>query len=135
MKLAYAHTAFSRPTSAEAARRPASGIALRAGFGASIPVSGGSEAIEAALKMARQYFIESGQPQRQRFIARRQSYHGNTLAVAVGGNAAAARASSASLSSPTRSATSTPAFAYRETNSPAETGTRPFVRRLVARAR
>ncbi|HET9205972.1 MAG TPA: aspartate aminotransferase family protein, partial [Burkholderiaceae bacterium] len=50
-------------------------------------VSGGSEAIEAALKMARQYFVESGQPQRRHFIARRQSYHGNTLgALAVGGN-------------------------------------------------
>jgi adenosylmethionine-8-amino-7-oxononanoate aminotransferase len=51
-------------------------------------VSGGSEAMEAALKMARQYFVETGQPQRTRFIARRQSYHGNTLgALAVGGNA------------------------------------------------
>jgi adenosylmethionine-8-amino-7-oxononanoate aminotransferase len=51
-------------------------------------VSGGSEAIEAALKLARQYFVEIGQPQRRRFIARRQSYHGNTLgALAVGGNA------------------------------------------------
>jgi adenosylmethionine-8-amino-7-oxononanoate aminotransferase len=44
--------------------------------------------MEAALKMARQYFVECGQPQRQHFIARRQSYHGNTLgALAVGGNA------------------------------------------------
>ena len=51
-------------------------------------VSGGSEAVEAALKMARQYFVEIGQPQRRHFIARRQSYHGNTLgALAVGGNA------------------------------------------------
>ncbi|HEY0525074.1 MAG TPA: aspartate aminotransferase family protein, partial [Stellaceae bacterium] len=51
-------------------------------------VSGGSEAIEAALKLARQYFVEIGQPQRRHFIARRQSYHGNTLgALAVGGNA------------------------------------------------
>ena len=50
-------------------------------------VSGGSEAIEAALKMARQYFVEKGEPQRRHFIARRQSYHGNTLgALAVGGN-------------------------------------------------
>src|SRR5690606_30438626 len=50
-------------------------------------VSGGSEAIEAALKMARQYFVEIGQPQRTHIIARRQSYHGNTLgALAVGGN-------------------------------------------------
>lgn len=50
-------------------------------------VSGGSEAVESALKMARQYFVEAGQPQRRNFIARRQSYHGNTLgALAVGGN-------------------------------------------------
>src|SRR6185369_941147 len=51
-------------------------------------VSGGSEAMEAALKMARQYFVERGEPGRRHFIARRQSYHGNTLgALAVGGNA------------------------------------------------
>src|SRR3546814_5270244 len=51
-------------------------------------VSGGSEAVEAALKLARQYFVETGQPSRRHFIARRQSYHGNTLgALAIGGNA------------------------------------------------
>jgi adenosylmethionine-8-amino-7-oxononanoate aminotransferase len=51
-------------------------------------VSGGSEAIEAALKLARQYFVEKNQPQRRYLIGRRQSYHGNTLgALAVGGNA------------------------------------------------
>ncbi|WP_025597453.1 aspartate aminotransferase family protein [Burkholderia sp. WSM2230] len=51
-------------------------------------VSGGSEAIEAALKLARQYFVEKGEPARRHFIARRQSYHGNTLgALAIGGNA------------------------------------------------
>ncbi|WP_026960726.1 aspartate aminotransferase family protein [Aliagarivorans taiwanensis] len=50
-------------------------------------VSGGSEAMESALKLARQYFVERGETQRKRFIARRQSYHGNTLgALAVGGN-------------------------------------------------
>ncbi|TEA77839.1 aspartate aminotransferase family protein [Allopusillimonas ginsengisoli] len=50
-------------------------------------VSGGSEAVEASLKLARQYFVEIGQPTRQHFIARRQSYHGNTLgALAIGGN-------------------------------------------------
>jgi adenosylmethionine-8-amino-7-oxononanoate aminotransferase len=50
-------------------------------------VSGGSEAVEAALKMSRQYFVEIGEPQRRHFISRRQSYHGNTLgALAVGGN-------------------------------------------------
>src|SRR5688572_5742657 len=51
-------------------------------------VSGGSEAIEASLKLARQYFVEKGEPQRAHVIGRRQSYHGNTLgALAVGGNA------------------------------------------------
>jgi len=50
-------------------------------------VSGGSEAVESALKMARQYFVEIGKPQKTKYIARRQSYHGNTLgALAVGGN-------------------------------------------------
>jgi adenosylmethionine-8-amino-7-oxononanoate aminotransferase len=49
--------------------------------------SSGSEGIEAALKLARQYFVEIGQPRRTHYIARRQSYHGNTLgALAAGGN-------------------------------------------------
>ena len=49
--------------------------------------SGGAEAMEAALQLARQYFVEKGEPQRAHVIARRQSYHGNTLgALAVGGN-------------------------------------------------
>jgi adenosylmethionine-8-amino-7-oxononanoate aminotransferase len=50
-------------------------------------VSSGSEGNEAALKLARQYFVEIGQPARTRFIARRQGYHGNTLgALSAGGN-------------------------------------------------
>lgn len=50
-------------------------------------VSGGSEAVESALKLARQYFVERGETGRHRVIARKQSYHGNTLgALAVGGN-------------------------------------------------
>jgi adenosylmethionine-8-amino-7-oxononanoate aminotransferase len=86
-RLAYAHTGFFTTEVAEAlaARlvRGAPGNASHAYF-----VSGGSEAVEAALKMARQYFLEKGEPQRTHFIARRQSYHGNTLgALAVGGNA------------------------------------------------
>jgi adenosylmethionine-8-amino-7-oxononanoate aminotransferase len=51
-------------------------------------VSGGSEATEAAIKLARQYWVERGQPQRGRLIARKQSYHGNTIgALSAGGNA------------------------------------------------
>ena len=50
-------------------------------------VSGGSEAVEASIKLARQYFVEKGEPSRSKVIARLQSYHGNTLgALAAGGN-------------------------------------------------
>lgn len=56
------------------------------------PVSGGSEANESAVKFARQYFLERGQPSRHRVIARWTSYHGNTLgALALSGHAARRR--------------------------------------------
>jgi adenosylmethionine-8-amino-7-oxononanoate aminotransferase len=85
-KLAYAHTSFFSSEPAEALADQLIATAP-AGMSHVYFVSGGSEAIEAALKMARQYFVEIGEPQRSRFIARRQSYHGNTLgALAVGGN-------------------------------------------------
>lgn len=86
-KLAYAHTSFF---TTEVAEQLAEHLVRTAPAGISHAyfVSGGSEGVEAALKMARQYFLEIGQPQRVHFIARRQSYHGNTLgALAVGGNA------------------------------------------------
>lgn len=52
-------------------------------------VSGGSEAVEASIKMARQYFVDKGQTDKRYFIARKQSYHGNTLgALSLGGNEA-----------------------------------------------
>jgi adenosylmethionine-8-amino-7-oxononanoate aminotransferase len=85
-RLAYAHTSFFTSDPAEALADQLIRTAP-AGMSRVYFVSGGSEAIEAALKMARQYFVEIGQPQRARFIGRRQSYHGNTLgALAVGGN-------------------------------------------------
>jgi adenosylmethionine-8-amino-7-oxononanoate aminotransferase len=84
--LAYAHTGFFTSEPAEAlaelllANEPG-------GLSHAFFVSSGSEAMEAALKLARQYFIERGESQRTHFIARRQSYHGNTLGVlALGGN-------------------------------------------------
>jgi hypothetical protein len=86
-RLAYAHTSFF---TTEVAEELGADLVAHAPAGTSHVyfVSGGSEAIEAALKMARQYFVEIGQPQRRHFVARRQSYHGNTLgALAVGGNA------------------------------------------------
>ena len=85
-ELAYAHTGFFTTKPAEDLAELLIGAAPP-GIGMVYFVSGGSEAVEAALKMARQYHIETGQPTRTRFIARRQSYHGNTLgALAVGGN-------------------------------------------------
>ena len=85
-QMAYAHTGYFTSDAAEAladlltANAP-NGIA-RVYF-----TSGGSEAVEAALKLARQYHLERGEAGRHRFIARRQSYHGNTLgALAVSGN-------------------------------------------------
>jgi hypothetical protein len=86
-RLPFAHTSFftNEPMEALAgaliARAPKS-------FDKVYFVSGGSEAIEAALKLARQYFVEKGERERAHVIGRRQSYHGNTLgALAVGGNA------------------------------------------------
>jgi adenosylmethionine-8-amino-7-oxononanoate aminotransferase len=85
-KIAYAHTSFF---TTDVAEELADRLVADApeGIGHVYLVSGGSEAIEAALKMARQYFVEKGEPQRRHIIARRQSYHGNTLgALAAGGN-------------------------------------------------
>jgi adenosylmethionine-8-amino-7-oxononanoate aminotransferase len=83
--LAYAHTSFF---TTEVAEELADDLVAHAPEGMShvLFVSGGSEAIEAALKLARQYFVERGEPQRRYIIARGQSYHGVTLgALAVGG--------------------------------------------------
>jgi adenosylmethionine-8-amino-7-oxononanoate aminotransferase len=85
-RLAFAHTGFFSSIPAEALAelliKEAPGALDRVYL-----VSGGSEAVEAAIKLARQYFIEIGEPSRHRVIARQQSYHGNTLgALAAGGN-------------------------------------------------
>ena len=85
-RLAYAHTSFFTNAPAEELAERLIAEAPR-GISHVYFVSGGSEAVEAALKMARQYFVERGEPQRRNIIARRQSYHGNTLgALATGGN-------------------------------------------------
>ncbi|MXP65248.1 aspartate aminotransferase family protein [Roseomonas sp. M0104] len=87
-KLAYAHTVFFTCEAAEELAELLVGHEP-GGLSHAYFVSSGSEAMEAALKLARQYFLEIGQPQRSRFIARRQSYHGNTLgALGLGGNMA-----------------------------------------------
>ncbi|MEL7300726.1 MAG: aspartate aminotransferase family protein [Pseudomonadota bacterium] len=86
-EVAFAHTGFF--TSAPAERLADQLIAhAPPGIDRVYLLSGGSEAVEAAIKLARQYMLEIGQPGRHRLIARRQSYHGNTLgALATGGNA------------------------------------------------
>ncbi|MEX0306998.1 MAG: aspartate aminotransferase family protein [Ruegeria sp.] len=85
-QIAFAHTGFMTSEPAEALAdlliEYAPGDLDRVYF-----VSGGSEATEAAIKLARQYYLETGQPERRHVIARRQSYHGNTLgALSAGGN-------------------------------------------------
>ncbi len=109
-RMAYAHTGFFTSEPAEAladmllADEPG-------GLSHAFFVSSGSEAMEAALKLARQYFLEIGQPGRTRFIARRQSYHGTTLgALAVGGHGAR-RAPYEPILAPAFSRVS-PCFAY-----------------------
>ncbi len=85
-RIAYAHTSFF---SSEPAEQLADMLIERApaGIDRVYFVSGGSEAVEAAIKLARQYHLERGEPQRQHVIARLQSYHGNTLgALSAGGN-------------------------------------------------
>lgn len=84
-KLAYAHTSFFTTDAAEEladhliARAPA-------GLESVYFCSSGSEAVEACLKLARHYFVETGETRRVNFISRRQSYHGITLgALSVGG--------------------------------------------------
>jgi adenosylmethionine-8-amino-7-oxononanoate aminotransferase len=125
--LTYAHTGFFSSEPAEALGEELVGDEP-GGLAYAYLVSGGSEAVEASLKLARQYFVEIGQSQRTRFIARRQSYHGNTLgALAAGGNAWR-RAPYAPILSDAFSHVS-PAFAYREARD--GEGEAEFVARLA----
>ena len=85
-RIAFAHTGFFTTEAAEALADKLAAAAPE-GIDRVYLLSGGSEAVEAAIKLARQYALEIGEPQRHKLIARRQSYHGNTLgALAAGGN-------------------------------------------------
>jgi adenosylmethionine-8-amino-7-oxononanoate aminotransferase len=110
-RLAYAHTSFF---TTEAAEELAADLAAHApdGIGHVFYVSGGSEAIEAALKLARQYFVERGEPQRSAIVARRQSYHGITLGALATGGRAAQRTQFAPLLIETHHVS--PVYEYRE---------------------
>jgi adenosylmethionine-8-amino-7-oxononanoate aminotransferase len=110
-RCAYAHTAFF---TTEVAEQLADTLVAGApeGITGVYLVSGGSEAMETALKLARQYVVEKGEPERSVFIARRQSYHGNTLgALAVGGNAWRRKPFAPLLMNVARVA---PCYAYRD---------------------
>jgi adenosylmethionine-8-amino-7-oxononanoate aminotransferase len=85
-RIAFAHTGFFTSEPAEAL---ADLLIANApdGIDKVYFVSGGSEAVEAAIKLARQYHLERGETKRDKLIARKQSYHGNTLgALSAGGN-------------------------------------------------
>lgn len=88
-RLQFAHTSqFSTPVAENFARRLLDLAPEGMGRGGRVYfTSGGSEAIETAIKMSRQYFLERNEPKRFRVLSRRQSYHGSTLgAMTVGGN-------------------------------------------------
>ncbi|MGH1361404.1 MAG: aspartate aminotransferase family protein [Burkholderiaceae bacterium] len=113
-QLSFAHTGFFTSEPAEALAdllaEKAPGDLSRVYF-----LSGGSEAVEAALKLARQLAVERGQASRRRIIARRQSYHGNTLgALAAGGNLARREVFDPLLMPTSHVA---PCYAYRERQS------------------
>ncbi|MEE2692139.1 MAG: aspartate aminotransferase family protein [Pseudomonadota bacterium] len=109
--LAYAHTAFFTSQPAEELAALLVGKAPPS-FGKAYFLSGGSEAVETALKLARAYHLAKGEPERSVFISRRQSYHGNTLgALAVSGNPGRRKPYEPLLKEHHRIA---PCYAYRE---------------------
>lgn len=109
-RLSFAHTAFMTSEPAEALAellaRNAPGQLSRVYL-----VSGGSEAIEASIKLARQYFLERGEPSRHRIIGRRQSYHGSTIGALSAGGSLLRRARYGPLL--TDSSHISPCYAYR----------------------
>jgi adenosylmethionine-8-amino-7-oxononanoate aminotransferase len=86
--LEFVHTSqFTTPVAEEYARELLEFAGDNFRGGCVYFTSGGSESVETALKLARQYQVEVGQPQRHRVLSRRQSYHGSTLgALSVSGN-------------------------------------------------
>jgi adenosylmethionine-8-amino-7-oxononanoate aminotransferase len=91
-KLEFVHTSqFTTPVAEEYAEELLAFAGLNSSEhfrgGAVYFTCGGSESIETALKLARQYQVEIGQPARYQILSRHQSYHGSTLgALSVSGN-------------------------------------------------
>ncbi|KAK5138539.1 hypothetical protein LTR08_000127 [Meristemomyces frigidus] len=130
-QVSYCHSLFYGTTAAEELAKllteSSGGELVRAFF-----ISSGSEAVESALKLARQYHLEKqpSEPERTHFIARQQSYHGTTLgALAVGGHVARREIYEPILS--INSSRVSPCFKYRGTISNFEHGS-AYVRRLEA---
>jgi len=86
--LEFVHTSqFTTPVAEEYAQDLLAFAGENFRGGAVYFTSGGSESIETALKLARQYQVEIGQPRRYQILSRKQSYHGSTLgALSVSGN-------------------------------------------------
>ncbi|KAF9876674.1 aminotransferase class-III [Colletotrichum karsti] len=92
-------------------------------------VCSGSEAVESALKLARQYHYEKGEPQRLHLIARRQAYHGNTMATMSVSSVAARKVPYDGFCYPNVSYVS-PAYAYQYQRS--DESEADFTARLLA---
>lgn len=127
-RIAYVHTSFF---TVEATEQLAESLVGHApgGLTKAMFLSGGSEAMEAALKVTRQYFLEIGEPRRTRFIARRQSYHGNTIG-ALGTQAESARAGAFAPFILDNFSSVSPAYAYRHQR--ADESEADYVARLAA---
>ncbi|EXJ85209.1 hypothetical protein A1O3_05884 [Capronia epimyces CBS 606.96] len=93
-------------------------------------VNSGSEAMDAALKLARQYFFELGQLDKTRFVARRQSYHGTTIGAMTVGSNLPRKAPYACFQLDTVS-WMTPAYAYQYSNWKQGETEEQFAERLV----
>jgi adenosylmethionine-8-amino-7-oxononanoate aminotransferase len=87
-KLEFVHTSqFTTPIAEEYAEELLAFAGKHFEGGAVYVTCGGSESVETALKLARQYQVEIGQKQRHQILSRNQSYHGSTLgALSVSGN-------------------------------------------------
>lgn len=110
-KLPYAHTSFFTTEAAEALAEDLVAHAPK-GLNNVYFCSGGSEAVEAAIKFARQYAVESGQSSREFLIARRQSYHGSTLGALAAGGRESNRRGFEPLLAPVRHVS--PCYEYRD---------------------
>ncbi|PGH33032.1 hypothetical protein GX50_04178 [[Emmonsia] crescens] len=88
--LAFAHSSFFTSDPAEELARAIINKSDDA-FSKVTFLCSGSEAVDSALKIARQYHIYNGEPERVNFIGRNDSYHGNTLGALAAGNNSARR--------------------------------------------